>query len=308
MDYSVYKSLLFIVNPVSGKKNAHQYVPDAVKRFEEKFERVDTVYTQKEKNAYEIVKEQGGGYDVIVCAGGDGTLKEAVSGIIETQCKAPLGYIPMGSTNDFARSLGIPRGNINAALDNILEGEPCPVDIGQFEGECFIYVASFGNFTALSYTANQKLKNLIGRPAYYLGAVKDFFKIRPYHARVEADGESFEGDYFVGGVTNSYGVGGMPVLHNIGVKFDDGLHELVLVEMYKNPKEMLSFVGAMLKKDFINNPLVTIRHCRDFRFEFDEPTAFTLDGEFGGDLTEAIAKTLVHAVSIILKGSIPEEK
>ncbi len=115
--------------------------------------------------------------------------------------------------------MNIPRGNVMAAVENIINGSAKPVDIGQFNGENFIYIASFGNFTSSSYTASQKLKNAIGRTAYYLPIVKEFFHMKGFYARVEADGETFEGDWFVGGATNSYGVGGMPVLHNIGVEF-----------------------------------------------------------------------------------------
>ena len=300
MNSNTFKKMLLIVNPISGKKKAGQYLDDIVARFEQAGFEVRCELTLKEKNAEAITKELGKDYDIIVCVGGDGTLKETVTGIIDEKLTAPLGYIPMGSTNDYARSMKIPRGNVYAAVDNIITGEPKPVDIGQFNGENFIYIASFGNFTALSYSANQKIKNAIGRAAYYLPVAKDFFKMRGYHARVEADGEKFEGDWFVGGATNSYGVGGMPVLHNIGVEFDDGYHELVLVRMFKNPKEALMFIKAMATKTFATCPLVTIRHCKDIKFEFDEPTAFTLDGEFGGDLLKAEAKTLEHAVKIIV--------
>ena len=185
------------------------------------------------------------------------------------------------------------------AVEAIVNGEPKPVDIGKFGDENFIYVAGFGNFTAISYSANQKIKNVIGKNAYYLQAVKDFFRMKPYHARVEADGEFFEGDYFYGAASNSYSVGGMPVLHNMGVEFDDGLHELVLVEMFKNPAELLRLANDMVHKTVADNPNVIIRHCKHIKFMFDEPTPFTLDGEFGGSRAEVEIENLQKKIRIM---------
>lgn len=316
MDEPQKKKLLLIVNPVSGKKRAKYYMAEMICSFEEAGYEVKAVCTQRDKNAYAVVKEMGVNFDTIVCVGGDGTLKETICGIMENGKDIPIGYIPMGSTNDFANSLCIPIKNVHAAIENVINGEPMYVDIGRFGNENFIYVAGFGNFTAISYSANQKIKNVIGKNAYYLQAVKDFFKMKGYHARVEADGEFFEGDYFYGEASNSYGIGGMPVLHNMGVEFDDGLHELVLVDMFKNPAEIAYLVSSMLKKDVANNRLVTIRHCKNIKFMFDEPTPFTLDGEFGGDQTEVVVTNIEHAVRIIVskdftgegKKNIPSEE
>ena len=307
MAEAVLKKLLLIVNPVSGQKKAKNYVADMITSFELAGYEVKTVLTEKERNAYAIVKEIGGDYDVLVCVGGDGTLKETVCGVIKGGKDQPIGYIPMGSTNDFAKSLKIPTKDVKAAIDNIVNGTPRHVDMGKYENEFFIYVAAFGNFTAISYACNQKLKNLLGNKAYYLQSVADFFRMKAYHAHVEADGEVFDGDYFYGALSNSYGVGGMPVLHNIGVEFDDGYHELVLVKWFKNPKEFFDLASAMMKKDVINNPNVIIRHVKEAKFSFDTPTAFTLDGEFGGDMLEASTSSVKHAVRLMLAGDLERE-
>ncbi len=292
------KKMLLVVNPVSGKKLAKQYMMRMINRFDQAGYNVTACCTQINKNAYDIVKNRGKEFDIVVCCGGDGTLKETVCGIMELGLEIPVGYLPMGSTNDFAKSMNIPT-DVFEAVEAIVNGEPKPVDIGKFGDENFIYVAGFGNFTAISYSANQKIKNVIGKNAYYLQAVKDFFRMKPYHARVEADGEFFEGDYFYGAASNSYSVGGMPVLHNMGVEFDDGLHELVLVEMFKNPAELLRLANDMVHKTVADNPNVIIRHCKHIKFMFDEPTPFTLDGEFGGEHLEVEAHSLKHAVNIV---------
>lgn len=294
------KKMLLVVNPVSGKKLAKQYMMRMINRFDQAGYNVTACCTQINKNAYDIVLNRGREFDIVVCCGGDGTLKETVCGIMELGLDIPVGYLPMGSTNDFAKSMSIPT-DVFEAVEAIVNGEPKPVDIGKFGDENFIYVAGFGNFTAISYSANQKVKNVLGKNAYYLQAVKDFFRMKPYHARVEADGEFFEGDYFYGAASNSYSVGGMPVLHNMGVEFDDGLHELVLVEMFKNPAELLRLANDMVHKTVADNPNVIIRHCKHIKFMFDDPTPFTLDGEFGGDHLEVEAHSLKHAVNIILQ-------
>lgn len=292
--------MLLVVNPVSGKKLAKQYMMRMINRFDQAGYNVTACCTQINKNAYDIVMNRAQQFDIVVCCGGDGTLKETVCGIMQLGLDIPIGYLPMGSTNDFAKSLHIPT-DVHDAVEAIINGEPKPVDIGKFGEEFFIYVAAFGNFTAISYSCNQKLKNVFGKNAYYLQSVADFFRMKPYHARVEADGEFFEGDYFYGAASNSYGIAGMPVLHNMGVEFDDGLHELILVNMFKNPMELLSLANDMVNKTVSDNPIVTIRHCKHIRFEFDEPTPFTLDGEFGGEHTSVEATTLKHAAKIMVQ-------
>lgn len=294
------KKMLLVVNPVSGKKLAKQYMMRMINRFDQAGYNVTACCTQINKNAYDIVKNRGREFDIVVCCGGDGTLKETVCGIMELGLDIPVGYLPMGSTNDFAHSMNIPT-NVFEAVEAIINGEPKPVDIGQFGNENFIYVAGFGNFTAISYSANQKLKNVLGKNAYYLQAVKEFFRMKPFHARVEADGEFFEGDYFYGEASNSYSIAGMPVLHNMGVEFDDGKHELILVEMFKSPADILRLANDMVHKTVADNPSVIIRHCDHIKFMFDEPTPFTLDGEFGGEHLEVEAKTLKHAVKIMVQ-------
>ncbi len=301
------ENLLLVINPVSGKKLAKKYSHRIIERFGQAGFNVTCVYTKIDENAYEIVRKRADEFDFIVCVGGDGTLKETVCGVIELKKDIPIGYIPMGSTNDFAHSLGIPT-EIDKSIENIINGSARAVDMGVFGDNVFVYVAAFGNFTAISYSASQKLKNVLGKNAYYLNAVSEFFKMKGYHARIEADGEVFEGDYFYAEASNSYNVGGMPVLHNLGVRFDDGKHELVLVEMFKSVSDILGLVNDMIHKTVAKNKLVTFRHCDEIKFCFDEPTAFTLDGEFGGEQTDVTVKTLKHAVKIITENPLPVEK
>lgn len=296
--------MLLIINPVSGKRQGEKYAQMIINKFTAAGYDLKTIFTTVNENAYDITLKHGANYDLIVCVGGDGTLKETVCGVNDLGKDIPVGYIPMGSTNDFAHSIGIPK-KTEDAVQAIIDGEPRPIDMGKFGDTAFVYVAGFGNFTAISYSASLRLKNMLGRNAYYITAVKEFFKLRGYHARVEADGETFEGDYFYAEASNSYSVGGLPILHNIGVRFDDGYHELVLVKMFKSPADFMSLVKSVVTRDITHNDLVVFRHCKNIRFMFDSPTPFTLDGEFGGDQTDITISNIEHAVRLITPEPLP---
>ena len=219
------------------------------------------------------------------------------------ESNAKIGYIPMGTTNDFAHSLHIPTNPLEA-VDTIINGKEMKVDIGDFNGdEQFIYVSCFGNFCDVSYKAKQKLKNKIGRGAYYWETVKEVHKIKGFKAKIECeDGEIIEGKFFYGGVSNSYSVAGFPVLTKAGVEFDDGLHELALIRMPKNPKDLVTILRDMfVTRDVLHNENLVLRHGKKFKFWFEKPVNWTLDGENGGDHDFVEVKTLENAVTILVE-------
>lgn len=277
------KKLLLIINPTAGKRLAADYTLRIINKFDAAGYYVTTCCTQINKNACDIVINRGADFDLIVCCGGDGTLKETICGVRTLGRDIKIGYIPLGTTNDFAHSLNIPTDALKAA-NAVISGKEMQCDIGNFNGtEQFIYVSCFGNFCDVSYKAPQKLKNRIGRQAYYLETAKELFKIKSYHAKVECDdGEVIEGDFFYGGVSNSYSIAGFAVLQNAGVSFNDGYHELALIRMPKNPAQLASILNAMLKKEVLDNDYIVIKRGKSFKFYFDEPVDWTLDGEFGG--------------------------
>lgn len=301
------QKLLLVINPVSGKKRTVKYAQMIINKFGDAGFKVTNIYTTKEENAYAKILKRGREFDLVVCVGGDGTLKETVCAVRELGNDIPIGYIPMGSTNDFAHSVGIP-DKPEDAVQAIIDGEPRAVDMGMFGDNMFVYVAGFGNFTDISYNASQKLKNIFGLNAYYMQAGKEIFHMKPFKGRIEADGEVFEGEWFYGEASNSYSVGGMPLLHNIGVRFDDGKHELFLVKMFRSPKEFMKLLGSALSKDVTHNEMVIFRHCDKIRFIFEEPTAFTLDGEFGGNQTDVTVTNIHNAVRIITVNPLPIEE
>lgn len=297
------KKLLLIINPTAGKKRGIDYLPEIVKRFEDVGYDVETRYTEIDKNAMVVTLNYGEGKDVIVCCGGDGTLKETICGVMTLESNAKIGYIPMGTTNDFAHSLHIPTNPLEA-VDTIINGKEMKVDIGDFNGdEQFIYVSCFGNFCDVSYKAKQKLKNKIGRGAYYWETAKEVHKIKGFKAKIECeDGEIIEGKFFYGGVSNSYSVAGFPVLTKAGVEFDDGLHELALIRMPKNPKDLVTILRDMfVTRDVLHNENLVLRHGKNFKFWFEKPVNWTLDGENGGDHDFVEVKTLENAVTILVE-------
>lgn len=297
------KKLLLIINPIAGKKRGIDFLLEIVKRFEDVGYQVETRYTEIDKNATVVTLNYGEDKDLIVCCGGDGTLKETICGVMTLESSAKIGYIPMGTTNDFAHSLHIPTDPLEA-VDTIINGKELKVDIGDFNGdEQFIYVSCFGNFCDVSYKAKQKLKNKIGRGAYYWETAKEVHKIKGFKAKIECeDGEIIEGKFFYGGVSNSYSVAGFPVLTKAGVEFDDGFHELALIRMPKNTGDLVTILRDMfITKDVLHNEHIVVRHGKNFKFWFEKPVNWTLDGENGGDHDFVEVKTLENAVTILVE-------
>ncbi|MBQ5841409.1 MAG: YegS/Rv2252/BmrU family lipid kinase, partial [Clostridia bacterium] len=231
------KRLLLIMNPYAGKRMGRRYLADIL----EKFCRggyIPTVFMTTEQGQGRLLAAQyGREADVVVCVGGDGTFNEVVSGLLENGLDVPIGYIPCGSTNDFAGSIGLPRDLLKAA-DVMLEGAPRTYDVGQFGNRYFTYIASFGAFTRASYATPQNTKNVLGHLAYVLEGLKDLPSLRPWHLRFETEDAIFEGDYIFGAVSNSTSVGGILTLDPTRVDMNDGLLELLLVRMPANAAEL----------------------------------------------------------------------
>ena len=297
------KSLLLIVNPIAGKRHGVDYQPKIVKMFKEADYNVQVRYTEIDKNAYYVTKQYGKGNDIVVCCGGDGTLKETICGVMDLGLDVKIGYIPCGTTNDFAHSFNIPT-DYDDAVEAILEGDTVSIDIGDINGqEHFVYLSCFGNFCDVSHKAKQSLKNKFGRGAYYWETVKDLPKIKGHKVKIECDdGEVIEDTLFYGGVSNSYSIAGFPVLTKAGVEFDDGLNELAYIKMPKNPAQLASILKAMfVTRDVINNEYIVVKKGKRFKFYFDEEINWTLDGENGGQHSFVEINTCENAVKVFCK-------
>ena len=294
------KNLLLIINPIAGKRHGVDYQPKVVKKFKEADYNVQVRYTEIDKNAYYVTKQYGRGNDIIVCCGGDGTLKETICGVMDLGLKTKVGYIPCGTTNDFAHSFNIPTG-YDDAVETILKGETISIDIGNINGkEHFVYLSCFGNFCDVSHKAKQSLKNKVGRGAYYWETVKELPKIKGHKVKIECDdGEVIEDTLFYGGVSNSYSIAGFPVLTKAGVEFDDGFNELAYIKMPKNPAQLASILKAMfITRDVINNDYIVVKKGKRFKFYFDEEINWTLDGENGGNHSIVEINTCENAVNV----------
>lgn len=271
-------TLLFIVNPRAGRTRSTAPLFDAVAHFCASGYLVDLRLTQAREDATRLARELGGKFDAVVCCGGDGTLNETVTGLMDLPSPPPLGYIPAGSTNDFAASLHLPDQPLEAARVITASGGR-PLDVGSFNGRPFIYVASFGAFTRASYSAPQNVKNDLGHLAYILEGVKDLSTLRPYRASVATEEECFDGEFLFGAVTNATSVGGLVKLKEDQVCLDDGLFELLLIPNPKSIADLQGLVRSLLLQDFTGGGVI-FRHVHTLTVQTPEDLPWALDGEF----------------------------
>jgi YegS/Rv2252/BmrU family lipid kinase len=257
-----------------------------------------TIYTtQAQADATRKVVEEGAGYDRIICSGGDGTLDEVMTGLMQKQLNIPIGYIPAGSTNDFANSLGIPKEMLGAA--ELAVGDRLfPCDIGDFNSDTFVYVAAFGLFTEVSYKTSQQLKNIFGHVAYIMEGVKQLHDIVSYKMQVEYDGHVFQDEFIYGMITNSVSVGGFKGMTGDDVKLDDGVFEVTLIRKPRNPIELNEILACLT--NMIDDSDMIYSFKTDFvHITAKEAVAWTLDGEFGGAHEEVVIRNLKQRVNII---------
>ena len=292
------KKLLFVFNPKSGKGLIKDHLVNIVDIMTKAGYMITIYPTQSQGDAIRKVRKKAKKYDLVVCCGGDGTLDEVVTGMEQSEVNVPIGYIPAGSTNDFANSLEIPKDMIQAAKTAVL-GVPFSCDVGEFNGDYFIYVAAFGIFTDVSYATSQELKNALGHVAYILEGAKRLHTIKSYHMRVEYDGNEIEGDFLLGMITNSTSVGGFKNMTGKDVKLDDGLFEVTLIHKPKNIIELNTIIASLTNlKD--ETDLIDSFRADSVKFYSEEEIPWTLDGEFGGDHKEVQIKDHCKAVDIMI--------
>ena len=255
--------------------------------------------TQEAGDAARIAEEYGKDVELFVCSGGDGTLNETISGMLQLKKTPSLGYIPAGSTNDFASSLKISK-NMEKAAREIVNGFPVPVDAGMFCGDrSFIYIAAFGAFTEVSYQTPQDRKNLLGHQAYMIESVKSLASIKPYHMRVEWDDHVLEEDFVFGMVTNTRSVGGFKGLVNQSVSLNDGVFEVLLIRMPKTPLDLSNIISYMFLVEEPNEYVYKFK-ASAIHFTSEESVDWVLDGEYGGARTEVTIENLRERIPFLL--------
>jgi YegS/Rv2252/BmrU family lipid kinase len=290
------QKVLFILNPRSGTGAIKNYLADIVDVMVKAGFEVEIYTTQCKADATRKIIEDGKKFDRIICSGGDGTLGETMTGIMRAGIKIPIGYIPAGSTNDFANSLGIPKDMVQAA--QLAVGENLfPCDIGDFNGDTFVYVAAFGLFTEVSYKTSQELKNILGHLAYIIEGAKQLKDIESYHMIVEHDKKHFKDEFIYGMITNSVSVGGFKGMTGDDVKLDDGLFEVTLIRKPHNPIELNEILASLTNMIDDTNMIYSFKTSR-LKISSRGKVAWTLDGEFGGEHEEVTIRNLKQGVSI----------
>ena len=290
------KKLLFIVNPKAGRTRSLAPMFNVMARFSEAGYIIKLVVTEKSGDARRAAAQLGEQFDLVVCAGGDGTLNETLNGLMKLENRPPVGYIPHGSTNDFATSLEIPDDPVVAAAA-ISCGRTRPLDLGRHNQRHFAYVASFGAFTRASYSATQAAKNALGHLAYIFEGLNSLDTLRPYRCRIEADGEVFEGEFIFGGICNSTSLGGLVKLDPRLVKMDDGKFELLLLRMPKTPADLTNLISSLTKMEY-NEPNVIFRHVEHVVVTTEDDLPWSLDGEKAASEPRVEIDCIHHAFQI----------
>ena len=286
------KKLLFIVNPYAGQRKANRFLPEMLRLFHEHGFRCEVYVTGASGDATRFVAENGGDFERIVCAGGDGTLNETLSGMLEAGLNCPVGYIPCGTTNDYASSIGLSPDVMQAAAD-IMEGEPRAFDIGLFNGRPFVYTASCGAFAKVSYTTSQAAKNALGPMAYLLEGAKDMGNMKPMHMHIETEEYDLDDDFLFCSITNSTSVGGILKLDTQLVALNDGKFEVTLVRNPMNPAQFSTILHGLTTMD-IPNEMIHFFSTEKLSLRFDQPVEWTLDGEREPE-TDAVELVNRHA-------------
>ena len=292
------RKLLLIINPVAGRNQAQTDLFKMVRVFAEHDCEVTVYPTRGPQDCTRKVLADAGRFDLVVCCGGDGTLNEMVSGMMQREDHVPMGYIPLGSTNDFAASLHLPSHVEEAAL-RCVEGTAFHMDVGSLNDRYFNYIAAFGAFTEASYATPQQIKNALGHLAYILEGVKSLGRLQPIHVRITADGETFEEDYLFGAVTNTVSLGGVLRLDPSRVLLDDGMYELLLVKNPQNPAEAQAMLSALMLQNY-DGPLVRMLRASDILFESNHEISWTIDGEFGGSFSTTHILNNKNAVTLMV--------
>lgn len=293
------KKLALIINPCSGMMQGVRHFDELAALFMEGGYEVLAFFTGKQGDGSTLAVRAAALADVIVCVGGDGTLNEVLSGLVGSGSKLPVGYIPAGTTNDFAATLGLSPNPVQAARD-ILQSVPTPLDVGAFDSRYFVYTASFGAFTGASYETPQQVKNVLGHAAYVLQGIRDIPSIRPCPLTITCHSDTFAEEYIFGAVSNSTSLGGVLPLPQQSVDLSDGLFEVLLVRMPRNPAELHECLHALTHQRF-DSPMLRFLRTRELELDAPEDMPWSLDGEYAAGQRHIRVRNLRHAATLLLK-------
>lgn len=274
------KEILLVVNPCAGKGKINKYISDICDNLEKQGYELEVEYTSKENNGYSIIVNYIRYIDAVIVCGGDGTLNEVINGVIDSHKKINISFIPVGTTNDFAKTVKMPRNKLvlSKKLSKFKKQE---VDIGKFNDKYFYYVAAFGAFSEISYVTNQKEKNKLGRIAYFkeaLRRIKNTQKIKTYQTSIVTDDEIIKDEFIYGSVSNSISIAGFKWFKNSDFSINDGLFEIILVKKPNTFWEAVSIAFSIIRKNYDQKHIYYLK-TKHLKIDFDEDVTWTLDGE-----------------------------
>ena len=292
------KKALIVLNPCAGTRQANRYFVEILQVFNEAGYDTTVAVTQKSGDGTDIVIDRGRGYDLIVAIGGDGTFNEVMDGVLRANLDVNIGYIPAGSTNDFGSSLGLTRDVVQSAK-SVVNGSLHTLDVGDFNGRHFSYVASFGAFTRSSYEAPQSLKNMLGHLAYVLEGIKDIPSIKPEQMMIQTEYERFDGEYLFGAICNSTSVAGLLTLSEKVVDMTDGKFEVLLIKTPKNVLELNQILTALATQNLTNSPMIKFFSTDSLEITTSPQMSWTLDGEYQEGTANIKIQNLHGAIRVV---------
>ena len=292
--------VLTIINPTSGKGNIANYANEIKHNLEKQNMEVNMQLTKKGYNAKKIILDNIEGQDLILICGGDGTFNEAVSAIMETGVQISIAYIPLGTTNDLARSLNMPIKDISITK-KLLESKAKVLDIGKFnEDRYFTYIAAFGVMTDVAYKTSQKAKNKYGKIAYYMKAIKELIKIPTYKVKIKFDEEELEGEFIYGGISNSMSIAGFKWFNEEDIDLSDGKFEAIFIRKPKKLSGYFRLINDFRHKDYMVNRDFVYFKASNIQIQTDQNVAWTIDGEYAGDMNFVEIENINKAIELAI--------
>ena len=292
------KKLHLVINPNAGTRQGRRFLPEMISAFNRAGWLCSVCVTEKRGDAVDFVRGHGGETDMVVACGGDGTLNEVITGLLLGGHRTPLGYIPCGSTNDFANGLGLPTAPL-LACEAILSGTPRTLDVGLFAPDrYFSYTASFGAFTSVSWSTPQNVKNVLGHVAYILEGIRSLADIRPIHMKITADGREYENDYIFAAICNSTSLGGVLKLEDSQVHMNDGRFEALFIPFPPDLIVLNRILGALRTHHYEDESLHFLR-ASSFLFEGSSDVTWTLDGEAAGGASRVEITNIRDAIRLV---------
>lgn len=293
------KKLLLLANMYSGKGIIKLNIADMIDYYNSRGFEVTVYSSQYIGHITDIVQKTGSQYDNIICCGGDGTLNETINGLMTLEKRPILGYIPCGSTNDFANSIGIPT-IIEDSYKIAVDGQCFNIDVGKINSKYFSYVAGFGMFTNISYETPQNMKNILGYQAYIFAGLKEIANIRTYPMKITYDNDIIEDEIMIGLISNSNSIAGMKRLFENYADLNDGLFEVLLVKKPKNTSLLRNIVSCFVEKNFDDNDMFYSFKTSKIKFESKDFIKWTVDGEYGGDYNYTEIEVIKNSVDILV--------